>query len=187
MKTRITELNMEAQKQLFRNNEFLQEKTSEFYQEMTMFWVSDYLDIFKHNLSDWSIGFFQRNYIKVKDESRFIHDMKTFVDTFGMSESNTELVNKYIKRLGEIELMENDLEYDDLDLVYYEISDMFIKLKNILIKHFDELCDYSMYDLESYFLDDISNNAETYEDYYIIDDELTVIYEDIPATIKSHK
>jgi len=114
MKTRITELNMEAQKQLFRNNEWLQEKTSEFYQEMTMFWVSDYLDIFKHNLSDWSIGFFQRNYIKVKDESRFIHDMKTFVDTFGMSESNTELVNKYIKRLGEIELMENDLEYDDL-------------------------------------------------------------------------
>jgi len=64
---------------------------------------------------------------------------------------------------------------------------MMTYLKNILIKYFDELCEYSMDELESFFLDDISNNAETYEDYYIIDDELTVIYEDIPATIKSHK
>jgi len=187
MKTRITELNTEAQKQLFRNNEFLQGQTSEFYQEMTMDWVSDYLDIFKHNLSDWSIGFFQRNYIKVKDESRFIHDMKTFVYNFGMSESDTELVNKYNIRLNEIELMENDLDDEKLDASYDEISDMYIDLKQVLISYFDELCDYTFEDLETYFLQDISDNPEVYEDYYIIESDLHLVYITIPETIKAYK
>lgn len=159
-------------KALFRKNNHLQELANELHQNNVMFWISEELGMFKDALSDWEIGFNCYSYIKIKDSSLFIECFKEYIKVYSSDNQTIELVNEAN------EYLLNNYEDDDYD---EKIEDLSNKLKNRLIAYFDDCITYD--NDEDDFIEYL-NNSGILENYYIVNDDLDAIYEEI---IKRYK
>lgn len=168
----LDKLTSEELKTLFRRNEYLQEVANELHRMNIMFWVDEEIGVFREAMSDWEIGFDCYNYIKVKDPSLFIESYKKYIDIYSSDDKTIELVNEaneYLKN-----------NYEDVD--YEEKVEQFAnKLKNILIVYFNS-CLVDCND-EDDLIEYLDNNDEL-KNYYILDDKLYIVYEEI---IKSYR
>ena len=167
-KTYLNELTSEDLKALFKNNEHLQELANELYQDSVMFWIGEELETFKAALIDWEIGFDCRyNYIVVKDHSLFIESYKEYIEFYSSDDQTIAAVNE----ANEYRL--NNYQDDDYN---EKIEEFAHKLEKRLIAYFKRcLIDCDDEDVLIEYLD----NSSIPEDFYILNDDLSVIYEDI--------
>ena len=75
----------------------LREDFDTYLQDTEMYWVSDVLNHFKESLRDWSIGFYNNNYIRVKDcdELKFCYEAESMGKE--CDDKITKLASKCVK------------------------------------------------------------------------------------------
>jgi hypothetical protein len=152
-------------------------------EENEMYWIGEKLQGFT-SLMNWSIGFNNHNFIKVKDDRLFIREMLDFVNDYGLMIDEENTVRLLNQKLDEITLLEDTIENEE---DFEETIETFSKtLQSILIEHFNVSTWYAMNDAIDYFISDIEGNPDTY-DYYILENNFSVVYEDIPAITKTYK
>ena len=148
------------------------------YIESTMFWVSEQLNIFKKSLKDWSVGFYNQNYLKIKDEKQFIYVCQEIKNWYGFSEENEKLLNDII------EWIENE-KNERLNNYYDILESKADQLKVMMLKHFDNVTEIEIQYL--IYHSDLMIENNQFEEMYILNDDYTIIYEEIPATTKEYK
>ncbi|MDY0141645.1 MAG: hypothetical protein RBR97_07120 [Bacteroidales bacterium] len=171
-KTYLNDLTSEELKKLFTKNEHLQELANQLHQDNVMFWIGEEIGMFLSAMSDWTIGFDCYNYIKVKDDFLFIEQYKKYIEVYSSDDKTIELVNKANEYLA------NNYKDDDYDEKIEEFAE---KLKNDLIAYFNNCISYSNDEDE---LIEYLENSNILENYYIMDDDLSIVYEEITKTYK---
>ncbi len=159
------------QKLLNNNNGFYM-KVLNAYEESVLYWVEEELAFFKISLSNWSIGFNQYNFLKIKDDRKFIYDCEKFKKWFGMSEENEKIINDFI------EWLEND-ENETMEKYEGILNQKAEILKSIMLNYFNDVTTIKDEYLVSHC--DCMNDNQEFDDMYIKNDDYTVIYTDIPA------
>lgn len=64
---KFKELTIEQLTEIVNRSKKLRDELDEYIQDCEMCWISEKLSVLKPSLKDWSIGFFNQNYITVKD------------------------------------------------------------------------------------------------------------------------
>ena len=174
----LRELNQDELKRVFENNNKLQVEVIEDIEESEMFWISEYLDPIKKSLSDWSIGFHNHNYIKIKDTRLFLEGLELIQESFELLRGSlTEEIKKVIEKLNVL----YDMDYNNRN--YHNLEDWIDNkvecLANELVKSFNSLTDYNSGDIESYFLD-FYVEERMHKDFYI--DRDFILYQDVAYT-----
>lgn len=187
MAKKISELSREELQQVYDNNSKLQYEVFDRYQDDQMFWISEMLEYLKPALSDWSIGFNQHNYIKVKDFERLLSGIEDLQkDMCFFPDKNAHIVTDVKKAMQEYDKKQNDdierdmSEWDKIESDYEEKQTDFI---NEIVSQFDRCVSYSLSDIEDYFHEFYVDQLND-ESFYIDDD--FILYENV-AYEKSYK
>jgi hypothetical protein len=170
----LNELTSDEALQVLNNNNDLNTIVYESFAEQEMYFIGEILDCFKTSLKDWTIGFNNHNYLKIKDEIQFIKDYENYVSMYHESDENIEKNNVALKVLN---YYENN---EDEDFDYSLIEEQALILKNALLEYFNKITDTKQEHIEEHFLMMIEN--ESFDDYYIIDNELSKVYLDVSYT-----
>lgn len=168
----LNELTSEELKTLFRKNEHLQELANELHRDNVMFWIDEELGMFTAALSDWQLGFDCYSYIRVKDSALFIQCFKEYNASYSNDDQTIALVDEAVEYLA------SNYEADDYDEKIEEFAN---KLKRVLVDYFNNCITYSSDEDE---LIEYLDNGDLLENYYLMADDSSVIYEEI---IKRYK
>ena len=95
MKKYLSELTREELENVYENNYKLQYEVAEDYQERKLHYVGEILDTIKRGLKNWSIGFYNHNFIVIKDNISFL---KALLD---VQKSYALLDDKYTQKIEE--------------------------------------------------------------------------------------
>ena len=153
--------------QIVNRSKNLRDELSDYIQNSEMSWIDEKLAIMESSLSDWSVGFFNQNYISVKDWYSFLDCVKDSAKYFGASDRMEKLICRCDKLRGT-----NLFEYyaKKLKTVYFEDE-----LQSIC--KYVEDCSYELYQgavgekCESY----LECFFDAYEDY-LYDEETDTYY-----------
>ena len=187
MKKEIRNLTNEELKKVFNANEKLQQEVMEDMEGSEMLWISEYLNCFKDSLSNWSIGFYNRNFITIKDgaEYEFLQNTLEAQKNFCFLEDKftniiASLMKKYDK-LDELWYVEGkQKEYDNLQI---EIDEEFENIQNEVLDQFNRMTNLNIEDAQNYFIE-FYVDSRLDKNAYI--DESFILYEDI-SYVKSYK
>ena len=175
MKKFLAELSQDELREVYERNSKLQDLTLDLMIEDELYWIGEYLNCFKGDFINYSIGCYQRNFIILRENKRFIDDFKEFIDYYGGS---VKLENRYNEIIEELNHMDEEQEDYDIKIEY-----MAEDLKDYFIEYLDSaLNDISEDDKISYFIEIIVDNSSL-ENIYIID-ESYIAYEE---TTKSYE
>jgi hypothetical protein len=184
----IEKLTKEELKLVFKANNQLQNDVYEDMIDSELHWVGEQLDYIRASLSDWSIGAYNRNYLKVKDNSGFIDgliEMDKGIPLFSDKEA------KQIYEVQELrdrfyEMPSDEDGYEELEEEYEAaVQELAEAVTDKFGQRLDD-CSNSEYQLD-YFIEFYAD-ARLEEDLFYIDDEddSYVLFQDI-AYIKSYK
>lgn len=160
---RFNELTQEQLTQIVNRSKDLREELDSYIQDCEMCWLSEKLACIKSSLSDWSVGFYNQNYIRVKDYHDFLNYVKDSAKTYGASDRMEKLIRQcdklrssnlfeyYAKKLKEV-YFEDELQsickyVEDCSYELYQGS-VGEKCKSYLECFFDAYTDY-LYDEET--------------------------------------
>lgn len=187
MKKNITELTNEELKIVFESNEILRQEVEDDMEDSEMYWINQYLKCFKSSLSNWSIGFYNRNFITIKDgaEYEFLQNILEAQRSFCFIDDKfTEIIDNIITkydRLDELRYEEGKQnEYNDLEA---ETEEEFENIKKEVLNQFNRMTDFNTEDYLNYFIE-FYVESRLGENAYI--DENFILYEDI-SYVKSYK
>ncbi|HBF1820635.1 TPA: hypothetical protein KNT04_002614 [Clostridioides difficile] len=168
----IIYLNDDELLKVYKKNTKLQLEVRQSYQESQTYIINFTLDYIRDSLCSYSIDFDGNNYIKIKNKRKFI---------FGLKSANSKyrfLDNEGLKILNNIITLYNRLTYlDNNNMGYkkirYKINIMTNKLKQMVIKEFNEMTkiseDYlSRLFLDVYVEDKLSNNKFYVDKDYVL-------------------
>ena len=182
-KTFLKDLEVSQLDWLLKNNREFNNMVEEDYIESVMFWIGEQMNTFKDTLSDWEIGFYNQNFIKIKDSLGFIYAYEDFAKWYGVSDETQKLLDEALDFINnndidfEISTME---ELNAREELQEKAEDYAKKLRIELLNYFNgctEIEDDYLKEQLSIMLDN-----EQFEDYYILDDDLSTIYIDISYT-----
>ena len=97
---KFTEMNLQEIEQIVNRSKELRDQLESYIQECEMDFISDKLFPVKNSLSDWSIGFWDQNYINVKDYHDFVAGVRSSVKSFGCSDRLEKLLSQCEKLEG---------------------------------------------------------------------------------------
>ncbi|HBG5344124.1 TPA: hypothetical protein KQG29_001488 [Clostridioides difficile] len=157
---------------VYKKNTKLQLEVRQSYQESQTYIINFTLDYIRDSLCSYSIDFDGNNYIKIKDKRKFILGLKSANSKYKL------LDNEGLKILNNIITLYNRLTYLDKNNIGYKkikhkINTMTNKLKQMVIKEFDEMTkiseDYlSRLFLDVYVEDKLSNNKFYVDKDYVL-------------------
>lgn len=170
---KLSELTTEDLKKVWEVNEKLQVEVNEDYQESQMIWISDLLGGIKGALKDWSIGFYQRNYIDIKDDFLFLDALQSAdKDSIIFLDEDRERLNKAIEEYN------NSYEEDE-DIIKLESESEYFQEKTL--EYFDLVTNIDFDYIESYFYEFYID--ERMNDDFFIDEDF-ILYENIVKCYK---
>lgn len=85
MKT-FSELTNEQLTQIVNRSKKMRDELEEYIQDTEMCWISEKLHVIKSSLSNWSVGFYNQNYLYVKDYADFLDCIKECSAMYGASD-----------------------------------------------------------------------------------------------------
>lgn len=91
---KFKELTIEQLTEIVNRSKKLRDELDEYIQDCEMIWISEKLSVLKPSLKDWSIGFFNQNYITVKDWHDFLDCVIDSAKTYGASDRMEKLISK---------------------------------------------------------------------------------------------
>lgn len=164
---KIAELTKEQIRELVANVETLREQFSKRIQDGEMFWLEEKLDCIKSGCSDWSIGFYNRNYISVGDGREFVDGVLASIRSFGSSDK-LERLAQHCDRLKSTNLFGHYVE---------KLADCYLK------EEIKPICDY-VEDLNyKLYLHEVTPEMDDYLDIfaediadYIFDEDNKILY-----------
>lgn len=146
------------------------------YIELTMYYVEDILDVVGGK--DYDIGFYNNNYWYSARTKKAMESIIEATSSYGLcSDEEIEKVEYCIKLLDRLDYMSYDnKQYDNLET---KIENLFDEIDDIVTNNFNRITDYNNitdYELleELYCILDCEEN----ETYYILDDDLDIVYRD---------
>lgn len=172
-KTFLKDLSVSQLDWLLKNNNDFSNMVEKDYIESVMFWIGEEMDTFKDTLSNWEIGFYNQNFIRIKDDLGFIYAYEVFSKWYGVSDETQKLLDE---ALQVAKAYENTEEENTIE----KVEEYAEKLRIELLNYFNgctEIEDDYLKEQLSIMLDN-----EQFEDYYILGDDLSKIYIDIAYT-----
>ena len=79
--------------QIVNRSEKLRDELDNYIQDCEMYWISERLACLKESLSDWSIGFYNQNYIRVRDYHTFLDCVIESKRRYGASDRMEKLIS----------------------------------------------------------------------------------------------
>lgn len=164
---KIAELTKEQIRDLVANVETLREQFGERIRESEMFWIEEKLDCIKSGCSDWSIGFYNQNFLSVGDSHEFVDGVLASIRAFGSSDKLERLV-QHCDRLMHTNLFDHYVE---------KLADCYLE------EEIKPICDY-VEDIEyKLYLHEVTPEMDDYlemfaEDIadYIFDEDNKILY-----------
>ena len=174
---RISELNNDELRKVFQENEKLQDEVEEYMTDGEMHYISDNLNKFRKYLSDWNIGFYNQNYIQVKDgyESEFIQGVFDARNDYGF------LSDEEFEKWQSVDFWVFDEDFEK-DSSYLD-ENLFNEFVQVVLNRFNEMTDIYNYDIEGYFVEFYSDAVMNDDDFYI-DYETFELFETITKSYK---
>jgi hypothetical protein len=169
---KLNELSKEELLKVYEINEKLQHEVIEDYQEDTIdFTVGEMLDYLRKSLNNWSIGFYQNNYITISDNKLFLEGVLKATKNNGLLDETEKetilLINKIIEKIDIFEGMDWDNNnYDKLEAWIEEKVEL-IRCK--VLKEFNTLTTIDYNYMEEYFIEVYVEERMDKDDYYIND------------------
>lgn len=168
----IIYLNDDELLKVYKKNTKLQLEVRQSYKESQTYIINFTLDYIRDSLCSYSIDFDGNNYIKIKNKRKFILGLKS------ANSKHRFLDNEGLKILNNIITLYNRLTYLDNNNMSYKkirhkINIMTNKLKQMVIKEFNEMTkiseDYlSRLFLDVYVEDKLSNNKFYVDKDYVL-------------------
>jgi len=182
----IEELTKEELTKVFEANHKLQNDVYDDMIDSEMHWIGEQLDYLRDGLSDWSIGAYNHNYIRVRDNSKFIDGLiKMDKEVPLFSDEDAKQIYA-VEKLRD-ELYEKDVDDEDYDEVEEGFEEMVHELAEEVTRAFTKRldnCAERQYQLE-YFLEFYVESRLEKDLFYIKDDSYE-LFEDVAFT-KSYK
>ena len=97
---KFSEMNLNEFEQIVNRSKELRDKLDDYIQECEMDYISDKLFPVKNSLQDWSIGFYNHNFVTVKDYHDFVSGVRSSVKSFGCSDRMESLLSQCEKLEG---------------------------------------------------------------------------------------
>lgn len=97
---RFSEMNLQEFRQIVDSSKELREKLDSRIQDSELDYLTDKLACVKSSLSNWSVGFYNRNFINVSDYEDFLDGVKKCANFFGASEREEKMIARCEKLLG---------------------------------------------------------------------------------------
>ncbi len=141
----------------------LTERLDERIQESEMDYISDLLGSFSFSVADWSIGFYNQNYIDVKDDLGFLESVEEMIDVYSGSEKLLSLASQARKLWNRDSNLFSYIVKKLCSEVYEMLKGICDFVENLCYKTYckeedDSLLDY----LDDWIFEDVyvSNNGE---------------------------
>lgn len=97
---KIGEMNLQEFETIVNRSKVLRDKLDNFIQEEELDFIREKLSKVKNSLSNWTIGFFERNFVTIKDYDDFVSGVRDYVDCYGSSEKLEKLLSQCEKLAG---------------------------------------------------------------------------------------
>ncbi|EGT4582865.1 hypothetical protein QRX12_15445 [Clostridioides difficile] len=178
---KIANLNKEELKIIWEKNSQLREDVRKACEDNDMYWIDEILCHLNKSLDDWSIGFYNDNYIKIEDNHKFLLELKSVCEKFSfLSEEEQRPLEYAISLIDKLHCM--DFENKRFNMLENKINNMVKKLEEKVIEEFNKMTE----PLDKEYL--LENFIEFYVEAYLNDNEFYidneyVLYEKI---IKSY-
>ena len=170
----LESLTNEELKTIIAYNNDLRNMLEEKYIEDTMYYVEDILEVVG---GDYSIGFYQYNYWHSARTRKSMEAIIEATDSFGLcSEEEIEKVKYCIELMNRLDYMSYDnKQYDNLET---KIENLLDEIDDMITINFNKLTDDSYID-NDLLLEELYCTLDCEDEtYYILDDDLDVVYKD---------
>ena len=156
-------------------NNDLRNMLEEKYIEDTMYYVGDILDVIGGG--DYSIGFYQYNYWYSARTRKSMEAIIEATESYGLcSEEEIEKVKYCIELMNRLDDMDYDnKQYDNLET---KVENLLDEIDDMITINFNGLTDDSYIDNDLLLEELYCMLACEDETYYILDDDLDVVYKD---------
>ena len=149
------------------NNKLAQDVEADFI-ECEMYYISDIMDEIRGACYDWSIGFYNHNYINIKDGGAFLDGLENIQYKFGL------LSDKEAEILAHAQELNNRLYWFDSDNKQYDnlenkVNSLIEELEEIFIKNINLITDVDADALEDYFINCYMDNIDADKYFYNVD------------------
>ena len=172
-KTFLKDLSVSQLDWLLRNNNDFNDVVTEDYIESVMSWIGEEMNTFKDTLSNWEIGFYNQNFIRIKDDLGFIYAYEDFSKWYGVSDETQELLDE---ALQVAKAYENTEEENTIE----KVEEYAEKLRIELLNYFNGCTEIKHEYLKEQL--SIMLDNEQFEGYYILGNDLLKVYIDISYT-----
>lgn len=176
---KFNELTIDEQKQVFENNNELQNDTLNRMLDDACFWSDEYLSCWTKGAIDYCIGYDRGTYFHCIDKSLFLQGLKTAQKNFCFLSDKYNSIIEYVELLWErflyVQYELNDKNYNRLEGRIFELID---QLETACYRRF--VCEYEdCFEYENqldYFLNSYSEEFLS-DDFYI--DDNYILYQHI--------
>lgn len=172
---RIGNLTIDELEKVFDANDKLQKDVADDYEESQMDYISDILDDLRSSLTDYSIGFYQHNFICYNNErDLFSAALQACKDYGFLPDKTAARIDYYLSRCDVLDMMDYDNKhYTELSEYIENAAD---ETARTIEHEFNILTDYSENDLLDYFKEFYADERMD-GDYYI--DDNYILYQHI--------
>lgn len=166
MKKLFSELTNEELVKVFNCNEKLRNSVYDDFIEGEMFWIGEQIDYIKNGLSDWHIGAYNHNYLKISDYRAFLDGVEKIEEDFGLLDDEGKY---YLEKAINVSdaWYESEMYSDE----YYELENEMKCSSNLvttnIIKRWEDSLHATEEVLQDYFVEFYSMERMDSEDYYI--------------------
>ena len=165
---RFNELTIEQLTNVINHSKKLRQELEDYICDTEMAWISEKLDKVRSSLQDWSVGFYQKNYINVDDYEKFVYCVAESIACFGGSDRLTRKLAQCEKLIG-TNLFEHHAR---------ELRDIYLKEELQNICDWVEDCCYEIYhgEVGEKCREYLECFLSSYDDY-LFDEKNGVVYE----------
>ena len=171
----LVEANVDTLKNILSINNKLAQDVEANFIESEMYYINDIMDEIRGACSNWSIGFYNHNYINIKDGGAFLDGLEQIQNKYCLlSDTDAEI-------LAHAQELNNRLYWFDCDNKQYEnlenkVNSLIEELEEIFIKNINNITDIDADALEDYFINCYIDNIDA-EKYFYNVDTLEVFHE----------
>ena len=164
---RFSELSNEQLTQIVNRSKKLRDELDEYIQDTEMIWIREKLSCVRESLANWSVGFYNQNFLRVRDYEGFVDGVEKSIKTYGASEKLEKKFHQ-VQKLLHTNLFAHTAE---------QLKELYLQEELQSICDYVEDASYELYQgkvgekCESY----LECFFDNYEDY-LFDEETQTIY-----------
>lgn len=164
---RFSELSNEQLTNIVNRSKKLRDELNEYIQDSEMNWISEKLSCVQDSLANWSVGFYNQNFLRVRDYEGFVDGVEKSIKMYGASEKLEKKFHQ-VQKLLHTNLFAHTAE---------QLKELYLQ------EELQSICDYvedASYEL---YQGKVGEKCESYLEFffynyedYLFDEETQTIY-----------